>query len=266
MKAANNKDVDQSKISKPKDSLSSLAFIFILIVIILAVADYGVYVWQHNQVISLSAKQDQLNSKIISTKQQIQAVTNQNNGVVSSTKNKPDSNVSLLNGAVTFKLPSNWVVATASKYAAICNNGAFDSTDFCLDMTVIVPSSLNTNSSKSTYTGIKISVYKNINHATSQNWFDNDWSGGGVNLPASTITSTKTIDGYSTYYQNNSNVSLVYGIPKDERYVLSSQSYVVVIKSEVSDNAAKGTSSYNNYSQYSSVVESLAKSIKIQRS
>jgi len=263
---ANNDGNHQPQVFKSKRS-SSPTILFMLVVIILGLVDYGVYVWQHNKVNSLSTNQNQLNSKILSVKQQIDSVTNQNNGVVSTAKHTSGGSVSLANGAVTFTLPSSWVEATASNYAAECYNGSFNSTVSCLDTTVVVPSSLNTNNSTSTYGGINISVYKHTDSTTSQDWYNNDLLGGAT-PKASDVTSTTPINGYSTYYLNTANESLVYGDQfNNEYYVLSNKSYVVVITSDVNNNAGpNGTTVENNNSQYSPTVKSLAESIKIQGS
>lgn len=264
---------DQAQNSKPKHS-SKPFILLILIAVILGAADYGVYAWQHNKVNFLSSSQTQLNSKIVSVKQQINSVTNQNNGIVSRTQNTTSGNASLANGAVTYTIPSGWVEATASNFATRCYNGYYGSTVTCLDTTVIVPASLNTNGSTSssyggtggpTYGGINISVYKHTDNTTSQDWYGTDLL-GGITPDSKDVTSTTSINGYSTYYLNQGAESLVYGGQlNNEYYVLTNKSYVVVITSNVNNNIGpNGTTKNNDNSQYSSTVKSLAQSIKLQ--
>lgn len=242
----------------------------ILLVITLFIftgADVGIYSWQKHKLSSLTTTKSQLNAEIVTDKQQIASITNQNNGVVSKSNTKSGSKVSLANNQVSFTLPSGWIEATASNYATPCYNGYYASKVTCIDTTVVVPSSLNTNNSSSSYGGINISVYKHTDSTSAQDWYWQDLLGGLTPNPAD-VTSTTAINGYSTYYLNQGAESLVYGSQSNnEIYVLANNSYVVVVTSNVkNNNGPNGTTKANDNSQYEPIVKSLTQSIKIQGS
>ena len=253
---------------KPTGQKSTKSIILLVVIlIILGVADVGVFVWQKHKLSSVDTTQSQLNTEIVNTKQQIASITNQNNGVVSTTQPSSGSSVSLASNQVSFTLPLNWVEATASNYTTSCYNGYYASKVTCVDTTVVVPSSLNTNNSASSYGGINISVYKHTDNTSAQDWYWQDLLGGLTPDPAD-ITSTTAINGYSTYYLNQGAESLVYGSQSNNEYfVLSNSSYVVVITSNVkNNNGPNGTTKTNDNSQYEPTVKSLAQSVKIQGS
>ncbi len=246
---------------------SKLLPVFFLVLIIIAAADVGIYIWQKNKLTSMNSHQSQLNSELVNARQELESITNQNNGSVISSKPTTSRTVTLANKQVSFTVPAGWIEATASKYAAPCYNGYSASAVTCLDTTVVVPSSLNTNNTSSSYGGINISVYKHTDSTSAQDWYWQDLL-GGLTPQSSDVTSTTSINGYSTYYLNQGAESLTYGSQSNnEYYVLANSSCVIVITSNVNNkNGPNGTTKTNDNSQYEPAVKSLAQSIKIQGS
>jgi len=246
---------------------SNLLAVLLFVLIIIVVVDVGIYAWQKNKLSSTDSRQSHLNSELVSAKQELASVTNQNNGVVSTSISTSSNTVTLANKQVSFTVPASWVEATASKYATPCDNGYYASKVTCLDTTVVVPRLLNTNNTSSSYGGINISVYKHTDSTSAQDWYWQDLL-GGLTPQSSDVTSTTSINGYSTYYLNQGAENLTYGSQSnDEYYVLANSSYVVVITSNVNNNnGPNGTTKTNNNSQYEPTVKSLAQSIKIQGS
>lgn len=237
------------------------ALVGVAVTLIVVVSVYGVYNQQHSKVANLNSQSRSLQTSINTAKQLLTTTNNLNNGVVAATTATPSNTVSLLNGKVTFTMPSGWVPATASKYAQQCYIGGLSGW-FCLDTTTIVPSSLNNNSTTSTYSGINISVYENNGKSPLETFTDPTNSCGSSCSPFTTMT----IDGYRAYYANAGSTKLEYGDQfNNESYTIANKSYVVVVSSNVNNNAGpNGTTKFNDNSQYSPVVKSFAESLKMQ--
>ena len=234
-----------------------------LFLAVVAFGVLGIYYWQQQKIASLNASISNSRTAIVNLSQQLTAANDQNNGIVAATA-KPSNSVSLVNGQVTFTMPSGWITATASRFYQQCNNGSYDSKAVCLDSTTIVPSALNTSSSSSTYGGITVSVYKNTGTASAQDLFASE---GGMGAYDSHVQiQFLTINGYSAWYGNNSKVPLEYGDQfNNEGYTLINKSYVVTLSSNVNNNAGpNGTMKFNDNSQYSPTVKSFVNSIKMQ--
>lgn len=232
----------------------------IVITLIAGVSAYGIYNQQHSKITSLDSQSNNIMASISSVKQELAATNNLNNGVVAETTSTSGSTVSLLNGKVTFVMPSGWVSATASKYAQQCYIGGLAQW-YCLDTTTIVPTNLNNNSSTSTYGGINISVYENNSKPPLETFTDPASSCGSNCSPYSTMT----IDGYKAYYANSGSSKLEYGDQfNNESYTIANKSYVVVVNSNVNNNAGpNGTTKFNDNSQFSPIVKSFAESLKM---
>jgi hypothetical protein len=67
----------------------------VLFAVVITAGDYGVYYHEHQMVTGLSATISQQQANIAALRQQITAVNNTNNGVVSVATNPASSNISL---------------------------------------------------------------------------------------------------------------------------------------------------------------------------
>jgi hypothetical protein len=241
-------------------------FIFgYFILIIFAGAMGSVYSWQHKEVNSLNVQIHQKQVSIASIKKQITVINNHNNGVTATSPRASNNTVALVNSQVTFTLPSGWVIATASKYAAQCYIGGL-AAQFCLDTTTIVPKALNVNSDTSSYSGINVSVFKHSDSTNAEDWYNNDFDAPYGNASSGNQETSLTINGYNACYVSASSEPLIYGDEFDnEAYVIVNNPYVVLITSNVYNNAGiNGTTVSNNNSQYSSVVKSFSGTVKMQ--
>lgn len=237
----------------------------VLLLVLVVVAVVGVYIWQHQQVANLSSSIDKERAIVADLGNQLTTLANLNNGV-STTDSQRSSTVSLVNGRVTFTMPTGWVLATASRFHQQCYKGAFDSKVMCLDTETIVPQALNVNNVTSTYGGINISVYRHDDTTSAADWFTNDFSSAGPYEQTGNQTENLTINGYNTFYVNTAKAKLEYGDQfNDEYYFLVNKSYVVRVDSNLNNNAgSNGTTIFNDNSQYSPVVKTFVNTIKMQ--
>lgn len=158
---------------------------------------------------------------------------------------------------VQFEIPKSWAVGKSScidvpSNAPACADGA----------TLVPPEKMSTIYGGGTeYFTIYAQVYDNKESKTAQRWFEDVYQGGSS--LSSDKVSSKSINGYSTYYfrQVNTNYDEI-------RYVYSSSGKAVMVIARVSekgfasDGSGRVTSS-SDFTRYIPEIEKMANTIKI---
>ncbi len=169
-----------------------------LILVIAAGAAYGVYASEQSKAAKITSQNSSLNNQIAALNREIKQQNNINDDVVAKSKvyQDPSGGIGLVNGAVTFTLPSGWKRVPAS----FCGGYSIGSKAVCQDVAAVAPSTLIASDGPSTWSAtIEVYNYTSSN-GSAASWYENVDGGDPLTdngAPEAINVSQLPINGYS---------------------------------------------------------------------
>ena len=229
----------------------------LLALLVIAGGGYAMYVWQHQKVMDSTAVVQILQTQAHALQQQIDAAkAGASSSSIRVLPQAQAAGITLNNGSVSFSLPSGWVKATAAGLDSQCISPATSNVS-CEDVSVVVPSTLNSDASPFS---LNVREYQNASNATARDWFLKDYNGGEAQPAEGDQTSTANINGYSAYYYLQ-NVPNNY---KDVYYVIASHGHSVVLYARVYELGTNTKATPEDFTQYLPAIQTFANSVKFE--
>jgi hypothetical protein len=262
----------EPKLDTPLTKSTSQGFAVWVVVslIILAgvAAAFVIYFHDGAKIKSLDSENNALNTQTASLKIQVQQQNNINNGVVApgSIYKDPAGGIGLVNGAVTFTLPSNWKRVPHES----CAGGTIDSTAVCQDVASIAPGNMVESDGTSKWSAT-IGVYDYAStDGSARNWFESVYYHSplaDLGNPEAANISQSPVNGYSalSFDYVATNPAPTPPDYTDAFFTVVHGSYAVVVSAQVQASTAYGNANAFDYtSTYLPELTKMVQSIKFQ--